>query len=344
MTITELKALITSYINNVSNGTPLTPSDFIISGQDTLLLAINSARRLVEKGHDFEYSNITATFSIASTGSDVNTCTIAGVNQIVKRVSEILLPVSDGYIPIELLSRETYLSRLKNEIGRQSYNPSATMADLGASNDNPFAVQDGSFIFLYPASQYAFPVSARLEGTKFLPDYTGPETLTISGSGTSAINTTWEAFGTYNDRPFFFNYQAGGSAPATVYALWYSGTAWVLTPAANFGNAAASSRYSSTSTAQSPAGLTYTATTFTGTMAVTVASGNVSSDFLLVNGWEYLQWQAILELNKQRKEFTNREEGNVNEESVTALRDAALQSLILWDTSIRKGTTTPIAA
>lgn len=342
MDYSTLKRLISGYLRDAQNGTSLAPSDFIVGGVDYIDAAINSAKFLIQKERDFKYNEITASLSIASTGTDLSAATLNGSAVTIKRVKEVLLPIAGGnYIPIELLTDDRFFTRLKASIGRQRYDSTATLEDLGIGDDNPVAILNGSFVQLFPADQFTFPVAAQLNAVRFLPDYTGPTTLTISGSGTAAINTDWEAFGTYNDRPFFFNYQAGDAAPSTVYALWHSGTAWILTAASNFGNASASSRYTATSTAELPVGLTFTATTFTGTLVVALTTGNVSTDFLLTYGWEYLQWQGILELNKTMKNFTERQEGNVDEKSVMEAAERAKQSLLAWDLSISTSTTTP---
>lgn len=328
-----------------STGTRLTPADFVINGISLLLLGNNTARRKIERAHDFQYSDVTADLSIASSGSNLSAATVSGSAVEIKRIQNVLLPIAGGaYVPIEYLTDDAYTARRARQIGRQAYDAALTAAQYGIAQQNPLARLHGATLGLEPADQFTFPVSAKLEIVKFLPDYTGASTLTLSGNtgGTAAaINTDWEQFGTYNDRPFYFNFQSADAAPAVVYALWYSGTAWVLTEGQEFGTAAASPRYSSTSTAQSPVGLTFTATVFTGTLAVAQASGNVSSDFILENGWDYLLWQGVLETNRLWKEFVPRQEGNIDEEAIQTSADRALAALIAWDNGIRTSTTTP---
>lgn len=345
MTLATLKNLIAAYLSlrTVTGGTVMTPADFIQNGVDTLLLEINSAHFQVQKEHDFEYANATASLSVASTGSSLALATISGALANIKRVKDVLLPIGGSEaIPIEFMTNQNAKDRRRRQIGRLPYVAADTIDDYGVVEGTPYATQEGQVIRLFPAAQFTFPVTGvTLDVVQFLPDYTAPMALTISGSGTSAINTTWEQFGVYLNRPFYLNYQSGASAPATVYALWYSGTAWVLTTGSTFGAPAAASRYSSTSTAQLPTGLTYTATTFTGTLSVVATTGNVSTDFILDYGWEYLQWQAVLGLNKRWKEFAERQEGNLDEGSIETMAQRALQSFIAWDKGISTGTTTP---
>ena len=62
-------------------------------------------------------------------------------------------------------------------------------------------------------------------------------------------------------------------------------------------------------------------------------------DFIMDNGAEYLQWKAILELNKYWKEFVPRQEGNLAEPEQNAM--AAMASLIRWDESLTQSTSKP---
>jgi hypothetical protein len=53
------------------------------------------------------------------------------------------------------------------------------------------------------------------------------------------------------------------------------------------------------------------------------------SDFLLDNGFEFMMWQTVIELNYLLLKFVSRQEGTIS--PPTAARDAAWEALVLWD-------------
>lgn len=307
-------------------------ADFITAtGADLFFFAINNARRWAEKAHDFRYSETDVLLSIASTGSNIAaayadatvavtgtlspnvagtwalagtynslpfytitvstvqyflswngstawTVTTAGfaigsnywtrattssspagaytahgtntgtltVTQTtgtvqVKSIQNVLLPVADGYFPIEFLSNDEWNERLAIQVGREIYNPAKTLAAFGIDTTNPVAIQQAQTIELTGAGQITFPITAKLSITRWLPDYT------------------------------------------------------------------------STS----------------------------DTDFIIQRAPDFMMWQTLLEVNKYFKVESPRTEGNLDETSLSAARDAAFQALVAWDISISAGTTTP---
>lgn len=334
MTIGNLQQIISSYLGPIfSPATPLTPASFVVNGIDYTMLALNNARRIAEKAHDFYYSKADLTLSIASTGSSImnaegktgagvdftgsfspnittepfvisgsynglalytatisavvwslfydgtawivsstgftptnyfsgplgtnnpagayegngsytGTGTAAGESNFVgiKRIENVKLPLTNGdLIPIEFLTDDDWRSRMQREYGRQAWNPNLTSYQLGVGQNNPTCYQQGQNLFLVPASQFAFPVTATLSAIQWLPDY-------VQAS----------------DTDFFTEY-----AP------------------------------------------------------------------------DYLQWQGIIECNKLTKWFTQRREGSLDETNLQAEAQRAMESLLAWDLSISGGTTTP---
>lgn len=70
------------------------------------------------------------------------------------------------------------------------------------------------------------------------------------------------------------------------------------------------------------------------------ADGN--TDFFTQWAPEYLQWQAILEVNKYFRRFAAKEmEATIDEKEVRAFAEEALQSLLAWNASMSIGTSTP---
>lgn len=58
----------------------------------------------------------------------------------------------------------------------------------------------------------------------------------------------------------------------------------------------------------------------------------LNSNFMLLFASSWLQWQAVLELNKLTTQFVGfRQEGNVGEASIVRMRDEAWEKLMKWD-------------
>ena len=237
MTIANLKTFIAVYMGRA------TSADLTLNGLDTALIALNAARRKAEQAHDFKYSEQDVYLSITAAGGLLTACypevgltdTIVGV----KRVQNVSLPVaSSGYQPIEFMGNDEWIARTKRQIGRQPYDASKTLTQLGVTaNLNPVCYQIGQTLFLDPAPG---TTTVQLGVVRWLPEYTVSET-----------------------------------------------------------------------------------------------------DFFTDLAPEYLQWAAILECNKFWRRFVDKQESNIDEKAVTEMRDEALASLIAWDTSTARGTSTP---
>lgn len=71
-------------------------------------------------------------------------------------------------------------------------------------------------------------------------------------------------------------------------------------------------------------------------------TGNSDEDFFTQWAPEYLQWQAVLEVNRYFRRFASKEmEVTVDEKEVGAYAKEALQGLLMWNASIDEGTSTP---
>ena len=167
MQFSVIKNLIAAYLKQIS----LTP--FTVNGVDTLAVAINNARRAAERLHDFKYAETTATLAIDSTGTAIGSATVSGGGTI-KRIRHVSLPLTGGdYLPIEFMTEEDYISRIRRQTGRTAYVPLQTLAQCGVTFPNPVAYQLGQSIFLAPASQITFPITVKLDVVQFMPDYSG---------------------------------------------------------------------------------------------------------------------------------------------------------------------------
>lgn len=149
------------------------PADFIINSFDMLAAAINDARQTIEKAWDFQWSQTDALLSIAATGGDISTATTLTPSAIsIKRVSDVLLPIGGSkYLPVEFLTNDNYLKRIRSQVGRQLYSSTATEDYYGIGETNATAVIQGKTISLTPASMFSFPVTAKLSVVQFMPDY-----------------------------------------------------------------------------------------------------------------------------------------------------------------------------
>ena len=226
----------------------LNPSNWSPAGPniDLGLVAINSARRYLERAHDFKYAEKNVFVSIPAAGGLLTACYATSALTPpaigVKRVSSVLLPVaSSGYQPIEFMTEDEWVARTRRQIGRQPYNASLTLTQLGVTtNMNPVCYQQGQTLFLDPSPG---TTTAQLNVTRWMADYTA----------------------------------------------------------------------------------------------------DADTDFFTDRAPEALQWQALIELNKLFRVFVPKQESNVDEASLEKYRDEALQSLIAWDISTARSTSTPNA-
>lgn len=302
------------------------------NGVNLLLTAINNGMRTAERMHDFYLSQADALLSIASTGTPYSAATALDSSPItIKRVASVNLPMADGYAPIEFLTNDTYLDRVQRLLGRSSYSATTTLSQQGYSQANPAAVMQGQTISLIPANQFTFPVAAQLSVVQFLPELTTAPSTAVLASGGSPYNGTYTNYGVQNGYPFYI-------AQSLDKTLWYNGTAWVVTAIADFLGSPVN-YFSFTTTNRNPTGTYAAHGTASGTPTVT-ATDAVTTNFFLDVAPEYLQWSAIVELNRLLKQFGLRPlEGDVAEPM--DLANAAFQSLIAWDDSLSGSTTSP---
>lgn len=90
----------------------------------------------------------------------------------VKRVSNVLLPIAGGfYVPIEFLTNDEWNERVMRLVGREHYNPVKSAEEVGISQFNAAAYQQGQTIVLVPPALYTFPQVVKLSIQRWMPDY-----------------------------------------------------------------------------------------------------------------------------------------------------------------------------
>lgn len=173
MTIADLKTFMAVYLGRT------TSSDLVLNSLDTALIALNAARRYLERAHDFKYAETNVFVVVPATGGLLTACydtaahaeTPEGQTAIgVKRVSSVQLPVaSSGYQPIEFMTEDEWVARIRRQIGRQPYDATKTLAQLGVTaNMNPVCYQQGQTLYLDPSPG---TTTAQLNVTRWMPDY-----------------------------------------------------------------------------------------------------------------------------------------------------------------------------
>jgi len=178
MTVGDIQNLIAAFAGAASGSTSrYTPAELVFNNIDFTLLAMNNARRTVERVRDLFYAATDVTLSIASSGGNLDAATEVGNSTLVKvkKVQAVSVPISGGYLPIEFLSNDTYVERVRRQVGRTAYAAGNTATQYGITQTTPVAIQQGKVITLQPASGFTFPVSARLDVVRFLPDYEEPD-------------------------------------------------------------------------------------------------------------------------------------------------------------------------
>ena len=170
MTVGQLKSLMAVYLGRTA------VSDLMLNSTvDTALYALNAARRIAERSHDFKYAEDNAFISVGSTGANIiggcfEEVGLSTAMQI-KRIETALLPLSNGdYQPIEFMTQNEFLNRVRRQTGRTLFNASKTLAQLGVSTENVILYQNGHSIYLYPTPASA--ITVQLNTVRWMPDYT----------------------------------------------------------------------------------------------------------------------------------------------------------------------------
>lgn len=322
MNLLEIKTAVASFLDE-------TVDSLTVNGQDLGLLALNQVRRNAELLHDFEFSRKLVTVSVnGTTGGSLTTAVVYGTAQVVALKSPIEVGFFDddnNLRPVEWTTVAESLERQRNDapysMNRYPTDGEALSGPLGFSRFN----FSGSTIFHWPMA-VGETYTIGIEGYTFTPDWTSFGATTITGgTGVTAVNTSYYVYGTFNSRPLYLNFADTTDVPATVYAIWYSGTEWRVSLLTDVGSLP-TNYHSLVTTSTSPAGSYTPHGTFTGTAVVAV--GN-QSDVWTDYGSEYLIWASVSFLNNLFKSFVFRQEGNLPPPDKQAA--IALEAFKQWD-------------
>jgi len=254
----DIKSAIANYLKQPVSAFVIGSGDETV---DMLQVALNNARRTMERLHDFYSAQLNAYLSVAATGGNTNNASskvapqtsgllvigatyiiatfVAGDNFTnvgalmnatgvvfvatgttpttwtqssslqtvlnIKNVSNVLLPISGGYLPVEFLDNNTWIAKFRQQAGRVPYVAGNTPVQYGMYLENPVAVQQGNIIYVYPSTGAAitYPILVQLDAITFLANYindsqtdfftlNGPEAL--MWQGIMEGNKLWSQF------------------------------------------------------------------------------------------------------------------------------------------------------
>ena len=176
MTYTDFRKEVAGFMNRSQDA-------FVINSFDILARAVNKARLWAERKHNFELSRISVSIpSVSLTdGGDLTTAVdVADLTTpvVVKLIERGFIPFQDSsgnYFPIQVISRDTHMSRLQRRYENMVSNrmAEASPATLPAQ----FAiVRQANKIYLMPAYANAYGlnttvINVRLDVVRFQPDY-----------------------------------------------------------------------------------------------------------------------------------------------------------------------------
>lgn len=334
MTILEIKTAVASYLNR-------TLSDLVVNGQDLALEALNQVRLAAELSHDFNFNRKLLTLNVDSvTGGSLDDAVIVDTATTVDLKTIIDIGEFDQYgnfIPVCWTTRENSQEQQRQENPyrgiRYPSDGQITSLPMGQRR----YVLAGDDLFYYPKPETSATLAVGIDAYVCSSDWEANQTVAVTGvTGVTAFNGTYYLTGSYGGRGLWINADplTAGLPPGNIArVIFYDGSAWFITTAADLGTAN-TGNYASTaaSSATLPSGLVYTGNgTVTGTPVVSgVTSTLVSSnDIWTKKGAQYLQWAAIDQLNRRFKEFVPRQEGNLS--SPIDLANAGLETLKEWD-------------
>lgn len=312
---------------------PLTPETFVINGMDFSLLALNNARRIAEKAHDFYYSKRNLTLSIASTGSSIMNAEGLSVGGLT--VTGTLSPnitsltfTQNGFLGgFPLFASELNAFVIFNNgttwiISSEGFQPTNYWA-LSPNSSNP----SGSY-----APFGAYTGTATVSGESQYLGVKRIETVQLALQTGDLIPIEFLTDDVWRDRVMRLYGRQPWNAGLTSQQLgiaeenpvcYQQGQNLFLVPPSQF---------------------TYPVTaTLSCYQWLPDYTQSSDTDFFTEYAPDYLQWQGILELNKLTKWFTQRREGNIDETNIQAEAQASMQSLLAWDLSVSGGTSTPNA-
>lgn len=313
-------------------------TSFIINGFDAGLWAINAARRVAERSHDFTYSQLDVFLSIGTAGGDL---TNAYVNTSVTIAGTLSPNVAGAFALTGIYNGLPFYTRTVSSVvyflsfSGTSWTITAGGFTLG-SNYWIWTLTNGDINPAGLGNSYT-AVGAN----------TGTATATAA-TGTIIVKRVQMvllpiASGGYEPIEMKTNDEYLGWVRRQIGRQNFDPTKNISSLGVTFLNPFA---YQNGQTIFVTGGVTLPILAKLNIVRFmpdyTRVAGN--SDFFTQYGAEYLQWATIIELNKYYKQFATRQEGNIDEPEVQTYANNALGALIAWDNSISKSTTTPTAS
>ena len=331
----DLKNIIAALMGNDITGAQLTPASFVINTEDLLLVALNNARRMAERQHSFKYSELNAGLIVQSNGGQLSTAFSS--QTVTTPNTPAFLTVTGTGSAATLPSAACEYVELFNTTG------APITVDRGPATTT-FTLPTGTF--------YTFHVMANANELRINATNGANVPCEVWGTGSVTTTTTIEvkeirsiqlpdAAGNLFPIEFMTNEEyfdrirrAIGRNPYNpAKTLAQMGVTWVNPVAYQHGQTI----YLAPNTQFTfPTSIVMDCVQFMPDYANTT-----DQDYFCIYAPEYLQWRGLLEANKLFQQFVPRTEGNVDEQAITVLADAALAALIEWDDSINDSTNTP---
>lgn len=142
--------------NNGTTGWTITPGGFTLGSNYWILVTTSTSPAGAYTAH----------------GANTGTATVAAATGpvTVKRVTMVALPIAGGaYQPIELLTSDEYSRMIRRQTGRQNFDPTKGLSDIGVSFLNPFAWQNGASMFI--AGNVPLPITVQLNVVQWMPPF-----------------------------------------------------------------------------------------------------------------------------------------------------------------------------
>lgn len=332
-TVQDIGNWIASYLGRTAYAN-LNPSTFTPAGinMDLGIIAINSARRIAERAHDFKYSETNAFLSISNAGGSITT---AYQNATVAVTGTMVPDVTGSWTLAGTFNGFPLYTIVKSSVQYFLYRPTTAgwviKTDLTGGAGNNWTLSSASAT---PQGTYAH------NGT-----YTGSpivaNTTTVIGIKRIKYVSLPIAGGDYEPIEFLTSDQYTARIRMQIGRQEFQPAKTLAALGASpLGNPLAYQNGQTIYLAGDNITVPMTAQLSIVQWLPDYVDGS-ETDFLTTYAPEFMQWQSILEINKIFKRYAPKQEGQIDETAIQAEASAALQTLIAWDQSVNFGTSTP---
>lgn len=322
-TVLDLKNAIASYLGKsyLKELNPLNQPTPGIS-LDLGLLALNNARRIAERARDFRYAEVLAYLNITSTGALITSAYVSGTVAVTGTLSPNVVGTwtiggqinGRNFYTITVSTVQYFLSYTGSQwnITTAGFAPGSNYWSLASTSADP------SGTYTLHGSNTGSPVvvlASSLTGIKRIKYVSLP---TDSGIYEQIEFVSKDQFDSrmrvqVGRAPFV----SSAAVPSLGYPLAYQeGQAIYLAP----------------NSATLPIVVQLSAVRWMPDYAA-----DADSDFFTQYAPDYLQWAAVLEINKLFRRFAPSQQGAIDEPAIQAMADQSLQALVAWDNGITKG-------